>query len=532
MAVASLVSRITGFIRSVMLFTVLGVSVVNDSYTVANTLPVIVYELLLGGVLSSVMVPLLVRAQGEDDDGGEAYTRRLLTIGGASLVVATAVAVAAAPLLTSLYLGNGNTTTANPELATALAYLVLPQIFFYGVGALVGAVLNSRNAFGAFAWAPVMNNVVVLGVLSVYLAMPGEITLDPVRIGEPKLLVLGLGTTLGIVVQAIVLIPAMRTVGFRYRPQWGWDPRLTKAGGLALWALAYVLVGLPGFMVTTRVAASVDAGAVTIYNTAWLVLQVPYGVLGVSLLTALMPRMSRAAAEGRIDDVVSDLSLGSRLSAVFLVPISVLFTVFGTAVGIGLFGLRSSNFDGAVQLGATVAISAFGLVPYAITLLQLRVFYALTDSRTPTWIQLFSTLFRIPILLLCPVLLPAEDVVLGLAFANSITFIAGAVVGQVLLSRRLGHVHTVAVLSTTGRTLIASVIGFGVVRALTLLLAGPLGQLPRLAGAWVELIAAVVIGGAITLLLMKMLQVRELDPLIGRLERLVDRGKPRRGGSA
>lgn len=529
MAVASLVSRITGFIRTVMLFTVLTAGVVNDSYTLANTLPVIVYELLLGGVLSSVMVPLLVRAQGEDDDGGDAFTRRLLTIGGVALVFATLVAVAAAPLLTIAY--SSNTSNANPDLTTALAYLVLPQVFFYGVGALVGAVLNSRNAFGAFAWAPVLNNFVVLGVLGVYLAMPGEITLDPVRMSDPKLLVLGLGTTLGIIVQALVLIPAMRSVGFRYRPLWGWDPRLTKAGGLALWALAYVIVGLPGYLVTTRVATGVDTGAVAIYTNAWLVLQVPYGVLGVSLLTALMPRMSRAAAEGRIDDVVSDLSLGSRLSAVFLVPISVLFTLFGSAVGVGLFGLRSANLDAGAQLGATVAISAFGLLPYAITLLQARVFYALTDSRTPTWIQLFCTLFRIPILLLCPVVLAPENVVLGLAFANSITFIAGAIVGQALLHRRLGRVNTLEVLGTTVSTLVASLVGFGAVYALTLFLAGPLGQLSKLGGAWVVLVAAVVIGGPITLLMMKLLRVRELDPLIERLERLVGRTKPRRGAA-
>ncbi|MFC4950318.1 murein biosynthesis integral membrane protein MurJ [Pseudonocardia sp. GCM10023141] len=528
MAVASLVSRITGFVRSVLLFTVLGAGVVNDSYTVSNTLPVIVYELLLGGVLSSVMVPLLVRAQGEDDDGGEAYTRRLMTIGGVSLLAATGVAIVAAPLLTRLYLGGS--TIANADLATAFAYLLLPQIFFYGVGALVGAVLNSRNAFGAFAWAPVANNVVVLAVLVVYFAMPGEISLDPVRMGDPKLLVLGLGTTLGIIVQAIVLVPAMRTVGFRYRPLWGWDPRLTKAGGLALWALAYVIVGLPGYMITTQVAAAATKGSIAIYNAAWLVLQVPYGVLGVSLLTALMPRMSRAAAEGRLDDVVSDLSLGSRLSAIFLVPISVLITVFGTATGIALFGLRGSNLDSAVLLGATVAFSAFGLLPYAITLLQLRVYYALTDSRTPTWIQLFSLIIRIPMLLLCPVLLRPEDVVLGLAAANGLSFIAGAALGQFLLHRRLGHVRTGEVLSTVGRTLLASLIGMFVVRALVQLLSGPLGQLPPLASAWIQLIAAVVIGGPIIVVVMRLLRVQELTPLIGRLERLVDRGKARRGG--
>ena len=229
MAVASLVSRVTGFLRQLALVSVLGLGVVNDSYTVANTLPNIVYELLLGGVLTSVMVPLLVRAQTEDADGGEAYTRRLLTMAGAVLALATLVAMATAPLLTRLYLGDG-AGPANPQLATAFAWLLLPQIFFYGVGALLGAMLNTRGVFAPFAWAPVLNNVVVLAVLGVFVAVPGRISLDPVQLSDPKLLVLGVGTTLGIVVQALVMIPAVHRTGFRYRPMWGWDGRLAETG--------------------------------------------------------------------------------------------------------------------------------------------------------------------------------------------------------------------------------------------------------------------------------------------------------------
>ena len=406
MAAGTLVSRVTGFLRQLALVSVLGLGVVNDSYTVANTLPNIVYELLLGGVLTSIMVPLLVRAQTDDPDGGEAYTRRLLTVAGAALVLATLVAMATAPLLTRLYLGDGD-GPANPDLATAFAWLLLPQIFFYGLGALLGALLNTRGVFGPFAWAPVLNNVVVIAVLAVYAAMPGPLSLDPVRMGEPKLLVLGLGTTLGIAVQALVLIPAVRRAGFRYRPLWGWDRRLGETGGLALWVVAYVLIGQVGYIVTTRVAADAAPGSVAIYANAWLLLQVPYGVLGVSLLTALMPRMSRAAAEGRTTDVVADLALGIRLSAVVLLPVSVLLTLFGTELGVALFSLGAGAADGgSARLGATLAASAFGLLPFAVVMLQLRVFYALTDSRTPTLLQLLIVGVKVPLLLAAPLVLP------------------------------------------------------------------------------------------------------------------------------
>jgi putative peptidoglycan lipid II flippase len=527
MAIASLVSRVTGFLRQLALVAVLGLGVVNDAYTVANTLPNIVYELLLGGVLSSIMVPLLVRSQTEDADGGEAYTRRLLTGAAMILGCATVVAMAAAPLLTRLYLGDAG--PANPALATAFALLLLPQIFFYGIGALLGALLNTRQVFAPFAWAPVLNNVTVLAVLAVFAAVPGTISLDPVRMGEPKLLVLGLGTTLGIVVQALVLVPAVRRTGFRYRPSWGWDRRLGQTGMLALWVVGYVLIGQVGYIVTTRVAAAAAPGSVAIYANAWLLLQVPYGVLGVSLLTALMPRMSRAAAEGRTADVVADLRLGTRLSAVVLLPISALLTLFGTQLGVALFSFGAGSAgEGSTRLGATLAASAFGLLPYAVMMLQTRVFYALTDSRTPTLLQLAIVAVKIPLLLAAPAFLPPQYVVLGLAAANSLSFVVGAVLGQVLLHRRLGRLGTAAVLGALVRMAIASVIGavaaFGVVVLVgpTLPLVGPV------LGSWIELVIAAVIGAPVVVAAMLLLRVPEVAALRRRVTGKVAR--PNRAG--
>lgn len=520
MAVASMASRVTGFLRQVALVAVLGVGVLNDSYTVANTLPNIVYELLLGGVLTSIMIPLLVRAQTEDADGGVTYTRRLLTIAGVGLVLATLAAMAAAPLLTRLYLGSED-TTANPELATALALLLLPQIFFYGIGALLGALLNTREVFGPFAWAPVLNNIVVLAVLGCYVLVPGEISLDPVRMGEPKLLVLGLGTTLGIVVQALVLLPAVRRIGFRYRPVWGWDRRLNSAGGLALWVVGYTLVGQVGYIVTTRVAAAADPGSVTIYSNAWLLLQVPYGVLGVSLLTALMPRMSRAAAEGRTADLVADLGLGARLSTVALVPVSVALTVFGTAVGVALFGYgAAADGESPTRLGAALAVSAFGLLPYALTLLQLRVFYALTDSRTPTLLQVLIVAVKVPLLLVCPVLLPPEQVVLGLTAANSASFVVGALAGQLALRRRLGDLRSREVLNTIGRTGIASVVAGAVAYAVVTFLVGepPMAWTTPQTG-WFVLTVGGAVFGVVILVGLWLLRTPEMEPVWRRLRR-------------
>ncbi len=525
-ALASLASRATGFLRQVLLVGVLGIGLANSSYTIANTLPNIVYETLIGGVLSAVLIPLLVRAQTEDEDGGDRYTRRLLTLAGSALLLATIVAVLAAPLLTSLYIAEGADPRAGP-LTTAFAYLLLPQIFFYGIGALLGAILNSRGVFGPFAWAPVLNNVVVLLVLGVFVIVPGEISLDPERLGGPKLLVLGIGTTLGIIVQALVLLPAIRRIGFRFRPEFGWDPRLSQAGGLAVWVVGYVLIGQLSLIVTQRVAGAADAAGPAVYTNAWLLLQVPYGILGVSLLTALMPRMSRAAAEGRTADVVSDLSLGSRLSAVFLLPISALITVFGGPIAAALFAWSPENEQGAAVIGATLAVSAFGLLPYAIMMLQLRVFYALADSRTPALVQLGTVGIKIPLLLLCGVVLPPEQVVLGLAAANSFSFIIGAVIGQMLLRRRLGTLPSGEVLSTMASTTVASLLGTLVAYGVVTLLPIPDGW-PAPARAWTALVVALIIAAPAVLAAMAMLRVREVDPFVARIRTLIGRSNGRR----
>ncbi len=501
-ALGTLVSRLSGFASKLLLAWVIGFGVLNDSYTVANTLPNIVYELLLGGVLTSVVVPLLVRAARDDADGGLEYTQRLVTVATVLLGTATAAAVAAAPALTRLYLGDGD--AANPQLATVFAYLLLPEIVFYGLGALFGAILNARSVFAPAAWAPVLNNLVVLATLAVFTLVPGEISLDPVRMGEAKLLVLGIGTTLGIAAQAAVLLPSLRRVGFRFRWRWGWaelfkkDGRLSQAGMLVLWVVGYVLVSQVGYIATTRAAAQGAEGGVAIYSYAWMLFQLPYGVLGVSLLTAIMPRMSQAAAEGDTARVVDDLSLGSRYSAVLLVPVAVLLTVAGQSIGIALFSFGASGSAAASRLGLALAFSAFGLLPYAVTMLQLRVFYAMADARTPTLIIVIMTAVKVPLLLACPAVLDPEDVVLGLAAVNAAGFVVGAVVGQVWLRVRLGPVRTTEVLMTVGKTVLAAVPAAGAALGVgSLVDSGSLVGIGGVLGAWIDLVLSTLVIGVV-----------------------------------
>ncbi|MFD9891692.1 murein biosynthesis integral membrane protein MurJ [Amycolatopsis sp. NPDC059027] len=516
-AVASMASRVTGFLGKVLLAVVAGTGAVNDSFNIANTLPNIVVELLLGGVLASVIVPLLVRSH-DDPDGGQAYAQRLVTMALVVLSLGTVLAVAAAPAFTALYVDR-SAPEANPALVTALAYLLLPQILFYGLFALISAILNAKNVFGPPAWAPVLNNLVVIVTLTVYALMPGEISLDPVRMGDPKLLVLGVGVTLGIVVQAVTLLPALARSGFRFRWRWGLDPRMKEFGGLAAWIVGYVAVSQAGFVVTTRVLTRGTEGGVTAYTYAWLLFQLPYGVLGVSLLTAIMPRMSRSAADGDTRRLVGDLSFAARLSTVVFVPVSGVLAVVGAPIGIVVFATwGTSSIANADRLGQTLAIAAFGLLPFALVMLQLRVFYAMKDARTPTLIMLVMTAVKIPLLFLCPVLLDGEHIALGAMLVNAAAYFVGAILGQIWLWVRLGHLRSKRALRVVLYACGASVLG-----AATAVLAGfavP-GALGPVLQAWIRLPLECLVGLAVSFGVLAALKIPEMHPITRRAARFL-----------
>lgn len=520
MAIATIVSRASGLLSKLLLITIIGAGALNDSYQAATVLPTMINELILGGVLTSVAIPLLVRAEKEDADGGESYVQWLITMSAVLLGIGTLVAVACAPLLTELFARGAD--GANKPLITAFAYLVLPGIVFYGMSALLGAILNTRHVFGLPTWAPVLNNLVVIVTLGVYWLLPGEVSLDPVRMGEPKLLVLGIGTMLGVALQAAVMLPAMKRTGFTFRWRWGWDRRLKEFGGLAFWVLLYVALGFISMVVLTNVTLDAE-GALVAYNYQWLIAQVPYGVLGVSLLTALMPKMSRAAAANDTQSLVGDLSLGNRMSSIMLMPFSALMTVAGTAIGVAVFSYGESDIDDGLRIGSALALSAFGLVPYAITLLQLRVFYAMKDARTPTLIQGVIVVARIGLLYAFLAISPPEKLAAGVSIAMSLSFVVGAVVGQVWLRIRLGRLRTGYTLWTVCLTVVASAIGCAVGAGLAVLLISVLGVESETAKAWIKVVVITAVALPLSFGLLAAFRVPEMKPALDKVIRLVRR---------
>lgn len=455
-AVATLVSRITGFFKQVVMLAILG-GAIASSFTAATILPNMISELVLGAVLSAIVVPVLVRAEMEDPDGGTSFVRRLFTIAFTMLAVVAVIATIGAPVLSRMLIDDD--AKVSSELTIALSYLVLPAILFYGLSGLLTAVLNTRQNFRPGAWAPVWNNLVVLGIFSLYFLVPGEITLDPVEMSDPHILILGLGVTAGVVTQVAALIPALRREKIDLRPLWGFDARLKAFGGMAAAIILYVVISQAGLVFATKISAGADEAGPAIYSQAWILLQLPYGILGVTVLTAIMPRLSRNAANGDTPAVVDDLSVATRLTLVALVPIVVFLTFAGPWVGEALFGFGNFASD-AGRLGEAVSWSAFTLIPYALVLIHLRVFYAREQAWTPTWIILGITGVKIALSALAPVLARNDQqVVLWLGVANGLGFVVGACIGGFLLHRSLGNLRMINIGKTIWMVLIASAAG-------------------------------------------------------------------------
>jgi putative peptidoglycan lipid II flippase len=466
MAMGSIASRLTGFLRTIVIGAAIGAAAVSDDYNLANTLPNMVYELLLGGVLASVIVPLLVRAKARDGDGGLAYSQRLLTLATVFLATATVLAVAAAPLLTSLFT-NADTSGADRRLITVLSYLILPEIFFYGLAAVFAAILNTRGHFAAPMWTPILNNFVVIATAAVFMLLPMVRPPQASSVPAMAVAVLGIGTTLGIVVQALGLWPALRRVGFRWR--WRWDFRalgLRQLAGVGGWMLGYVLVSQLGVVVILKLAylagqqGSPDnpIPGPAIYNNAYLIFMMIHGIIAVSIITALMPRMAAAAASGRRQDLVHQLSLGTRLSAVVLVPATAAYLVLGRPIGVSLFAVGQYTQDQAAATGWVIAVAGLGLVPFAISQLQTFALWATPDTRTPALLNIPVVLVRVGADLLFFVVLPAFWVDAGLMGGNAISFVLATALGYWVLRRRLGALGLHQIFATLGRLAVAATV--------------------------------------------------------------------------
>jgi putative peptidoglycan lipid II flippase len=459
MAFGTLASRLTGFLRTFVFVAALGSGDLADAYNNSNTLPNTVYYLMLGGVFTSVVVPMLVRAAKEDPDRGEGYAERIFTLGVVALLTITVVATALAGPLVDLYAGTAHAkagTAAAAEAAAThrvmvlFAYFFIPQIFFYGMDSLLGAILNVRGRFGANMWTPVINNVVVIIVGAAFIATQG-LNRTPENVSSGGVRLLAIGTTLGIVIQSLALFPVLRRAGFSMRIRL--DLRRTEIGEIgrmAGWMFFYVASQAVGNLIVQRVAnaaAHTDTVAhhgvstgvgYSAYSYAWQLFQLPYAVVGISVISALLPRMSGHATDRRYSLVRDDFSKGVRLASVIVMPAAVFLAILGPALCEMLFAYGSNHATNARYIGEVFGVFSLGLVPFMLTQLQLRVFYSFQENRTPAIIGMVMLGVGVIGDLVALYALPASQTVIGLAFAYNMVTLTGAILAWPLLLRRVG----------------------------------------------------------------------------------------------
>ncbi len=445
MAAGTLASRFTGFVRTAVLLYAIGTKDLGDAYNVANSVPNAVYNLALGGILTSVAVPLLVSAARRHSDRGEAYDQRMFTLGVLALGTITMTATLAAIPITAMY-GHGMPNAATYHLTVIFSYFFLPQIFFYGVSSLAGAILNARGSFAAPMWTPVINNVVVILAAGAFASVAG-LNRTPGDVSPAEIRLLAAGTTLGIVLQTVALVPSLRRAGFRWRPRFDFRrAEVSEIGRMSGWVFGYIVTTQISLVVFTivsndagaRVCRSCAGAGYAAFSNAWLLFQLPYAVVGMSVITAVLPRMSAHAAEGSHQLVSSDYSAATRLSSVIVVPTALLMVVLGPPLAQAVFGHGSTSAASARYLGVVLAVFALGLLPYTVINLQMRVFYAMRDNRTPALIGAAAMAVRIAGSLITLAIVPPADVVAGLGVGTGLSSLATAAALGWVLNRRLG----------------------------------------------------------------------------------------------
>jgi putative peptidoglycan lipid II flippase len=446
MALGTIISRITGFVRGVLIVAVLGTALLADTYNVANTMPNILYNLLVGGALTAIFIPQLVRSF-DHEDGGDSFASRLITTISIILLILVIIGVAFAPALVRLYAPEFFTAgfETEKEIAIAFTRYCLPQIFFLGIFTMLGQVANARGSFGPLMWAPIANNLVGILLFGSFLIFSPAITAESIT--PLQIQILGWGTTLSVVIQALVLIPVIRHLGISLKPQWGLSG-LGKSFGLAGWTLLYVLISQLGYLVTVNVATSAAVRSAqegitrgvgyTPYTYAYFVMLLPYSIVTISIITAILPHLSRLAVAKERDEVRLQLIRAIKLVGVITIPSAVAFLFFGPLITQVIFvGIPAED---SRYIGYVLSALSFGLVAFSINLILIRGFNAFEDTRTQVISIFIINLISVALSYTFLHFVKVQWVTIGLGLAFSISYIVGLFVTLSLLKKHTGPI--------------------------------------------------------------------------------------------
>ena len=470
-AAGTLVSRVTGLLRILVAIYALGYSSLSDSFNLANNTPNIVHDLVLGGILTATFVPVFVarlatRPENEAVDSISA----VLTLATGLLVLATVVFFVAAPFIIDLYtLGShGAGIVTERKVATSLLRLFAPQLLAYGVISLITAVLNAARRFSAPAFAPILNNLVAIGVLLAFVAVGHTHNLSQVQHDRHLLLLLGVGTTLGVVLQAVVLIPSLLTCGLRVRPRWRPDdPAVHEILRLSGWTFGFVIGNQVAVFVVSALAVSIGAATLTAYTYASTFFQLPFGIVAVSVMTTIAPVLSSRFARGDTTGFADQFGLGLRRTLAGVIPAVVGYLLLARpAISLISLGAGSTHHSSGAQLTATMLeLLALGLPGFCIYLLAILAFQSMRDTRTPFFLYLLENGLNIALALGLRHALGGRALALSLAIAYSVSAVAALIV----LRARVGGLGGFVVARFVARTVVCSLI---MAFAVALVLAG------------------------------------------------------------
>ena len=442
MAVGTIVSRITGLARGLLLVAVLGTTLLGDTFNVANTMPNILYNLIIGGALTAVFVPQIVRAT-SDEDGGSAFISRLVTATFVFLAGLVLVAILLAPVLVRIF---ATSYIGRPEFEVTTLFMryCLPQILFMGLFALLGQVANAKGKFGPMMWAPVLNNLIAIAVFGWFLKYSTQPTVT--TIPDSEIIWISLGCTVGYMAQALILIPSISKTNIRIRPRFDWrDSELRKSLHLATWTLLFAAISQVSYLVTVNLSTGaavkslnngIETGVgFTPFSNALLIYMLPHSIITISVVTALLPALSKLAHEKKSPLIHDQLVSAMRLVGLVTVPSSIAFLFFGPLMTETLFfgiSLADSNY-----LGYTLSALALGLAPMSVNLIALRGLNAFENVKLQVLSNAIMNIVAVIVSIIVAFTLPPEWVTVGLAGALALSYYFGAW-STIRLLRRYG----------------------------------------------------------------------------------------------
>lgn len=464
MALGTVLSRIAGFIRSVLTVAVLGTALLADSFNVANTMPNIIYNLMVGGALTAIFVPQLVKSR-SDADGGLGFASRLVTTISLILGALVIIGVIFAPALVKIYAPEFSEPGFEHiyDLTLAMMRICLPQIFFLGLFTMLGQVANSRGSFAPMMWAPIANNLVGIALLLYFIILVPKFSAETIT--DTQVAILGWGTTAGVIVQALLVIPAVKKTGFHLKIRFGLHG-LGKSFSLAGWTLVYVLISQLGYLVTVSVATSAavrsaQAGittgvGITPFQNAYYVMMLPYGIVTISLVTALLPHISELAIKKDFDGVRNELIRAIRIVGVITVPAGMAFFLLGPLMTSTIF--IGIPYEDGLYMGYVLSALGVGLVTFSINIVLLRGFNAFEDTRTQVPSIILINVISVLLSYLFLNILDPQWVTVGLGAAFSISYVLGLPYTLFLLKRHTGTLRIREFLGQHVKLILASFI--------------------------------------------------------------------------